>query len=396
MSSSPVPFVRSTSDTVNYAFYRTMFSVEKALRGELFYPNIIDPILLNSIRLTADSYKDKDRIEGLKTQKTVERLAKEGKMMKVDSVLYDFHQFLFEIVEEAKIEGSRLRRKDDEVVVEKKEDTVAKNGHQMDELISMMTAMKVEMENKMHEMLQELKKLESAQEEIKKAQKVADTEYCRLKAMEAQLIKKDDELDQLNDTIIWYKKDGQVREANWVRRMEEKDEEMSRLWKMIHEIKWKRYLENEENKKTENELRNASDYFEGLLIQYIRSYRKELEEAKDRELKLIKQIKEKEGEMETLKKRVKEEEEKNMEDDELLEKLADSEEEVYKLNEEVVHLNKKMEMMSDSFEKLTREMAQKQKETESELEGVKKELKEAKDELDSIYEEDEADMANFY
>uniref|UniRef100_A0A1I7TPC8 Uncharacterized protein n=1 Tax=Caenorhabditis tropicalis TaxID=1561998 RepID=A0A1I7TPC8_9PELO len=393
MSSSPVPFVRSTSDTVNYAFARTMFSVEKALRGELFYSNVIESILLNSIRLTADSYKEKVKIEGLKTQNAVERLAKEGKMMEVDSVLYDFHQFLFEIVEEAKIEGSRLRRKDDEVVVEKKEDTVAENGHQMSELISMMTAMKVEMENKMQEMLQELKKLDSAQEDVQKSQEVvADTEYCKLKAMEVQLNEKNEELEELKDTIAKHK----TKQSKLTERIEEKSGKLSRLWKMFDDLTEKKYLEGEENKKTVERLREELADSEILLEKSVAWYRKELEESKERELKLIQQMGEKELEVEALKKRVKEEEEKNMEDDELLEKLADSEEEVYKLNEEVDHLNKKMEMMSDSFEKLTREMAQRQKETENELEGVKKELKEAKDELDSIYEEDETDMANFY
>uniref|UniRef100_A0A1I7UHA5 TPM2 n=1 Tax=Caenorhabditis tropicalis TaxID=1561998 RepID=A0A1I7UHA5_9PELO len=177
--------------------------------------------------------------------------------------------------------------------------------------------------------------MEKIRKEIKTSRK-EDQDYCKLKK---ELAERDEQLKESRETVARYEKE-------------------SREWKVKEQELYRRMRENQ--------------------IDWI-NWSEKTEKRKHMEMKHGEQMR-----MELIEKA-----------EDSLEKLADSEEEVKRLNGIVEALNKRFEEMCESSEKITLEMAERQKETENELERVKSQLKEAKEELERIQEDDSEEDSSF-
>uniref|UniRef100_A0A1I7UH32 DUF4200 domain-containing protein n=1 Tax=Caenorhabditis tropicalis TaxID=1561998 RepID=A0A1I7UH32_9PELO len=257
MSSTPAHLVRSSNNTITYALYRTIFFVAKAFRGEhsqRFYPSDLrqDSEVLMDIRKRISELEDIVKAEGLKTKAKVEKMSNEGKAFEIDLVLFDFHYFLFGIVEKAREEGMEMKKRFDEGMKAVEDRKEAENSDKIEDLTLKMTKMKVEMENKMQDMFQELnKKIEKVQEESKKEDELYLYEE-RINEMEIELADKDEQLKELKkESEEWYKKESEL-----IWRMEKKDEEKKRLSRNLQEFQAFHVKDEKKKRQIEKGLRD--------------------------------------------------------------------------------------------------------------------------------------------
>uniref|UniRef100_A0A1I7UHD2 MT domain-containing protein n=1 Tax=Caenorhabditis tropicalis TaxID=1561998 RepID=A0A1I7UHD2_9PELO len=245
-----------------YATVRTLISLEAAFRGELDKPFYLPKdmsanrcTIYKDIRSRVGKYQGMMIVEDLKTWENVEKLLKDDPKANVEPLLFEYQQFLFELMEKAKKEGLEWKKKFDEAAVKK-------------------------------------------EPEIK----------------EKVTVEKKKEAEKEEETLV-------------------KKEEVSSKDEL--KVKKEKVTEEKVSVKQMDELKNMLTVMKEEIVQ---EFNKKFESAEERHRKEIK-------------------------------KLADSEEEVKRLNGVVDSLNKR------------------QKETENELEGVKKELKEAKEELEKMQED---------
>uniref|UniRef100_A0A1I7UH33 Uncharacterized protein n=1 Tax=Caenorhabditis tropicalis TaxID=1561998 RepID=A0A1I7UH33_9PELO len=305
MSTEPVYIVLSSDDTVKYAIDQTLFSIESGIRGapsDPFYPDEIqDQSLSLNISCAVSFYEGLAKNEGDRTQKTLERLTKEGKTAQVNSVLYDFNQNLFGIVEKAKKEGIRLKEQYDG-----KED------------------------------------------------------YCRIKELEEELAEKDEKLERLFSTIDRYK----TKQSESNRMLKEKDEEIKRLSGLIREMDQKLILEEKEKKESVEKWMKKFLDTQYELLKSVHRHKTDTEEWNLKEFQFNQRIEYTDEYAKRLKELLEEAEERNMEDENLMMKLDSAEEEVYDLNCSIDGFKKIVETLTENLEKLTKELGEKKKKEE--------------------------------
>uniref|UniRef100_A0A1I7UHA8 Viral A-type inclusion protein n=1 Tax=Caenorhabditis tropicalis TaxID=1561998 RepID=A0A1I7UHA8_9PELO len=438
-------FMLSIRARTQYAFVRALLSVEAAFHGEPDQPFYLSKemsknqwnIYKDDIRLQVGKYQGMMIAKDLKTWEKVEKLLKDVPKANVEPILFEYQQFLVELVEKAKKEGLEWKKKWDEAPVEaeaeikekvtveketekektilvKKEEVSSKNelkvekgkvteekvlAKQIDELKTMLTVMK-------EDMFQEFnKKFESAEErhkkEIEKVQKTSSQDYCRL---EQSLAGKNEEIKRLNGVVESLNKRQEETENELEEVKKDLDVAMEEHNKGLEEIR-KEIKSSRKEDQDYCRLKMKLAERDGQLKESretIARYKEESREWKVKEQEQFERMGKNELELLKLSKKMEEMKKKAIKDDEKmrmeltkkvleaedsLEKLADSEEEVKRLNGIVEALNKTLEEMCESSEKMTLEMTKKQKETEIELEDVKSQMKEAKEELDRMQED---------
>uniref|UniRef100_A0A1I7UHC9 Rubis-subs-bind domain-containing protein n=1 Tax=Caenorhabditis tropicalis TaxID=1561998 RepID=A0A1I7UHC9_9PELO len=109
-----------------YAFVRALLSVEAAFHGELdqpFYPpkeiSKNQLFIYKDVRGRVGDYEKMMRVEDRKTRKQVEKLLRDDPKARVEPLLFEYQQFLFELVEKAKKEGLEWKNKWDDAALKK-------------------------------------------------------------------------------------------------------------------------------------------------------------------------------------------------------------------------------------------------------------------------------------